>query len=55
MVWRAFGQGRYAVLAAADVVVAIGHSMSFQMRFAVASNATASRRGRDGVRGYRRR
>ena len=30
MVWRAFGQGRYAALAAADVVAAIGHSTSFQ-------------------------
>jgi hypothetical protein len=30
MVWRAFGQERYAALAVADIVVAIGHSTSFQ-------------------------
>ena len=30
MVWRAFGQGRYTALAAADVVAAIGHSTLFQ-------------------------
>ena len=30
MVWRAFGQGRYAALAAKDVVAAIGHSTLFQ-------------------------